>query len=238
MDIVNLINVLKVKFPDDAIDIGVAIELLANSISNVKSTVDKHIGKLLSENKHNEVEEHFSISREISYVLTLLDTYADNINIDETIETDDDDDEPINKKTKKINYNKYRVDDKMPYNLYYDYSHTRPAAFAIDNKPIDVSSWQDLYIKTCDYLYKKDKERFLKLIKDNDMQGRSRTYFSDSVDVLFKPKPIGDSKVFLESNLSANSIRNTIVKLLDKYGIPKNTYQIFLRADYSPLHKD
>ncbi|WP_143249357.1 hypothetical protein [Anaerostipes sp. 494a] len=47
---------------------------------------------------------------------------------------------------------------------------------------------------------------------------------------------VNGTKIFVETNLSANSIRDLIVRMLDKYRIPHATYQIYLSKDLNPLH--
>lgn len=55
-------------------------------------------------------------------------------------------------------------------------------------------------------------------------------------DIARSPKKIENANIFVESNQSANSIRNLIMKALKKYNINNNKFKIFLKADYSELH--
>ncbi len=47
---------------------------------------------------------------------------------------------------------------------------------------------------------------------------------------------IEGTDIYVETNLSANGIRNLLIKVLKQYKIPMNSYKIYLRADYSELH--
>jgi len=40
----------------------------------------------------------------------------------------------------------------------------------------------------------------------------------------------------VETNLSANAMRNLIIKMLQKYNLKPSEFKVFLRADYSSLH--
>ena len=53
-----------------------------------------------------------------------------------------------------------------------------------------------------------------------------------------KPQKVKGTEIFVETNLSANNIRNIIINMLERYNIPKSQYQIYLSKDLSALHKD
>ena len=44
------------------------------------------------------------------------------------------------------------------------------------------------------------------------------------------------ANIYVETNLSANGIRNLLIKMLNKYNIKLSDYKIYLKADYSELH--
>lgn len=43
--------------------------------------------------------------------------------------------------------------------------------------------------------------------------------------------------IYIETNMSANSIRNLILKLLKEFSIPTNSFNVYLKADYTSLNK-
>ena len=53
---------------------------------------------------------------------------------------------------------------------------------------------------------------------------------------MVNPKLVA-GKIFVETNISSNGIRNLISKLLKQYGFKTNEFKVYLRADYSELHK-
>lgn len=55
------------------------------------------------------------------------------------------------------------------------------------------------------------------------------------------PSAVGDIRevldnIYVEMNLSANGIRNLLIKMLNKYNIKLSDYKIYLKTDYSELH--
>ena len=51
-----------------------------------------------------------------------------------------------------------------------------------------------------------------------------------------RPVHIG-SGIYLETNMSANGIRNLILKLIKEFNIPTNSFKVYLKADYTSLNK-
>ena len=62
-------------------------------------------------------------------------------------------------------------------------------------------------------------------------------YFSKNSVDLREPRQIDSSNIYVETNMSANHIRNIIIKMLESFEIPRSTYQIYLCKDYTELHK-
>lgn len=91
-------------------------------------------------------------------------------------------------------------------------------------------------LQTCDLLAQIDAAKFNELIDDPVMKGRKVSYFSRNF-VDRKNEKIKNLDIYVWTNLSANSIRNLIRKLMRKFDIKITDYYIYLRADYSPLHK-
>ncbi len=134
------------------------------------------------------------------------------------------------------NYSDYVVDSSIPHTLYEDFTHKKVAAFSINNKYYAVKDWKDLLLQTCDLLAQIDAAKFNELIDDPVMKGRKVSYFSRNF-VDRKNEKIKNLDIYVWTNLSANSIRNLIRKLMRKFDIKITDYYIYLRADYSPLHK-
>ena len=135
-----------------------------------------------------------------------------------------------------VNYSLYKVDPKTEHTLDEDFEHRKVCAFKLDGKRINVDSWQDLTIKTCAYLYKKDPVRMKSFVWDEDLKGRINQYFMTS-SVQGRNKLIPGSELYVWINQSANSLARMVGTVLKKYGYHVDDMVIYLRADYSDLHK-
>ncbi len=69
------------------------------------------------------------------------------------------------------------------------------------------------------------------------MNGKKVKYISTSSDGMRKPQSILD-RVFIETNMSGNGIRNLILKMLKAYGFKASDYKVYFRADYTELNQD
>lgn len=138
---------------------------------------------------------------------------------------------------KLSDYEKYNVNKNMPHSLYESFKHKRPHAFEIEGNKIKIGTWKEMLIETSKYLYKKDPEILQSFLNDKNMNGKKRAYFSFDKKNLRDPKEIEGTGIYLETNLSANSIKQTIIKMLKKYNINIADYIVYFRADYSKLHQ-
>ena len=72
---------------------------------------------------------------------------------------------------------------------------------------------------------------------DKVMQGRKIDYFSSTGEHMRKPVKLKWANIYIETNLSANQIRNIVAKLLRLCNLSITDYNIFFRADYTSLHE-
>lgn len=136
----------------------------------------------------------------------------------------------------RINYEKYRVDEGISYDLRKDFRYTKPAAFSLDGEKYSARQWKLLLLCTCEILAKKNPVLFESFIKDKFMQGKTRTYFSKSAEGMSNPEIIKNTQIYVETNLSANGTRDLVIRMLEKYRIPLAAFRIFLSKDFTPLH--
>ena len=61
-------------------------------------------------------------------------------------------------------------------------------------------------------------------------------YFCTDKKEIRSPRKIGETGIYVMTNMSANQIRNVIEKMLRKYGIKTVEYKIYLKADYTARH--
>lgn len=92
----------------------------------------------------------------------------------------------------------------------------KPKELIIGQKIYSVQSWKELMLTLCSKLYEFDKELFYFLIDNLDFKGRERNFLSkDGLDLRSADK-IAEN-LFVETNLSADSIINYCKILVDKF---------------------
>jgi len=96
-------------------------------------------------------------------------------------------------------------------------------AFTFKNTRYEVSFWKDILIKICNLMnsiHRNDFERVLRL------QGRKRPYFTKNANELRIPEKIEDTDIFVEINLSANSIVKMCLDVLSLFGYSEEDFNI------------
>lgn len=125
-----------------------------------------------------------------------------------------------------------QLNREEPHSIDEDFTFKRPHGFILDGQATTgITTWRRLYELLCAHLLRKDRERFLTLLKDDRFESsRGHRQFTTDASQLRSPSKLGD-EVFTEINLSANGLRDVIRNLLDAYEIPKEQLQIYLRED-------
>ena len=240
MNLERILEFVNREVPAHAEEVWSAMDLLSNTIENTRCAVDGAIGKLSSKREYAKASEYIQMSQELAEILDVIREYNKKyaLHEDETsnVPTEDEEDEELERVGEKVNYEEYRVNEEVAYNLYTDFTHKKPAAFSLEGIKYPARKWQYVFIQTCEILVKKNSSIFENFVNDDSMQGRTRAYFSTISSEVRKPKKVAGTSIYVETNLSANNIRNIIVNMLEKYNIPKNQYQIYLSKDLTPLH--
>lgn len=109
----------------------------------------------------------------------------------------------------KYKIDKKRVEEKASQEKTSEYVPTgytgkSPVSFVFNNKKITIRYWVDILTEVCNYLYTNHQNNFEQ--KVSSLKGRKRVYFSRNKDELRVPMQIKTSGIYVESNLSANSI--------------------------------
>ncbi|MDO5039561.1 hypothetical protein [Clostridium sp.] len=229
---------LNVEAPSSVGDIREALDLLVASIDSAIEQVGEKLNvsfvnkefKKVSELNSNS-EELYNINKRIQKVIDDLDTIIDERNIEESNEKEESYGKQI------PNYSDYLVDTNIEHNLYEDLTNKRPCAFMIEGKKYEIKDWKGALTQTINYLASKNKDIITNFVDDPKMNGKKVIYFSRvKLPTMKSPREIKNANIYVETNLSANSIRNLIIKMLNKYNIKLNDYKIYLKADYSELH--
>lgn len=232
MDI-KLFEFLDRETPDCVSEIREALDLLAGSVD---ITIDEITRKTTACSDKRNFKKVYELAENGEKLTKISEQIQEFIyNLDNTISEKQIDDDI--KEKNFPNYNDYLVDTNVEHNLYEDLTHKRPCAFKIENKRIEIKDWKGVLIETIKYLSIKDPSILKTFVDNPKMNGKKVIYFSKSnLPVMRAPRKIDSANIYIETNLSANGIRNLLVKVLGKYNIKLNDYKIYLKADYSDLH--
>ena len=230
---------LGAEVPNSVGDIREALDLLATSIDTAIEQVGEKVTKSFENKDFKKAaelslnsEELDSISKKIQEVISDLDTIIYDRNIDEDLKEMDQIDEKS-----MPNYNDYLVDTEVEHNLYEDLTHKRPCAFKIEGTRVGIKDWKGVLVQTINYLAKKDPNIVRSFVDDSKMNGKKVIYFSRvKLPTMRAVVEIKSVNIYVATNLSANGIRNLLIKMLNKYNIKLSDYKIYLKADYSELH--
>lgn len=233
-----LIEILKAEFPKDALEIQECIELLNQCIGgSVESIKTAYVGAI-DKRDFQRMDLYKEMIQTIDKVQSQLEEYAEKLELADDVEEEIIESEICEDDLKILpDYDSLRVDQNIPYTLYDDYTHKRPAGFEVFGARYDAKDWKDVLVTTCEVLSARDQEKFCSFLNDKTMQGRKVPYFSRSSEGLRAPRKILGTDVYVMTNMSANQVRNVVERMLRKYGVKINDYKLYLKADYTARHE-
>lgn len=119
-----------------------------------------------------------------------------------------------------------------PHGIGEDFTYKRPYGFILDGQAATgITTWRRLHELLCRQLLRRDTDRFRALKEHAQfISNRGHHAFTDSPEQLRHASQVGEG-MYAEVNLSANSIRDLMRRLLSVFEIPENRLQIFLRED-------
>jgi hypothetical protein len=119
-----------------------------------------------------------------------------------------------------------------PHHLNEDFTFKRPHGFILDSQATTgITTWQRLYELVLRRLYERDSERLRSLCAvPGFITNRGNPTISTDSARLRKALEVREG-LYVESNLSANGIRDMLRRILDASGISSEQLQIYLRQD-------
>jgi hypothetical protein len=124
------------------------------------------------------------------------------------------------------------LNHEEPHRLDENFTYKRPHGFVLDGRATTgITTWQRLYELVCHQLLAADEARFRSLEQHPEFispRGH-RIVTKDRITLRKAMELPGD--LFIESNLSANSICDVIRRMLAEFGLPEDRMQIYLRQD-------
>ena len=252
MNVESIVEFIQNETPENEELLISAYKAVTCLLNIEQECIDRRIPELVLERNYDTAHEYVKMSKTVSEISTYLDEWANKCGLkkDEGIvDYADKEDEEINELSedemdtillgeKRINYENFRVNENIAYDLMTDFRYMKPAAFSLDGVRYPARLWKLVLLKTCELLWEKNHNIFENFVNDKFMQGKTRAYFSKNKSIMGKPELIKGTEIYVETNLSANSIRDMIVKMLDKYRRPHAAYQIYLSKDLTPLHTE
>ena len=226
-----LIEMFKTDFPSEAFEIQECLYLLSQVLDEGVDSIKNKFFSVIEERDYKKWEMYKEIVQLIDNFRDSIDNFTSILNVDADENIDE------NEKERNIhNYEEYKVDSDIPHTLYNDFTHKRPSGFELLGKRYEANDWKSVLENICEILVLKDYKIFEAFINDKSMNGKKVKYFSKNEKELRSPRRIGNTDIFVMTNMSANQIRNVIGSMLRKYKINLKECKIYLRADYSPLH--
>ena len=238
MNITSLVDFCKQNFPERTIDLCEAIDLIVDTLTNLKSDLGRSMPTLIDNDDYDSIDEYKNHAKTVSQIIQSLNDISNDITIND-VEDEEQVTETIGQNI-DINYNdkSFNADTNIPHTLYEDFTYTKPAGIEIENTYLEANEWRDVFNKCCQYLLNKDQDIFSSFLTDTAMQGRKCKYFSYDPSELREGVRVKGSKIYIEYNVNATFVRNIIIKMLEKYEIPKRNCHIFIRRDLTSLHSE
>lgn len=235
MEFIKVLNYIAKEFPEEAVNLTECIELITDTLDDTLNKLQQRMNKQIIERKLDGIESL------VDYIKQISELENEILDLRNELEPDADKQIVIEKEEESRilpNYGDYAVDIKIPHSLYENFAHKRPVAFELFNERYECRTWIEVLTCFTDVLARTNTEILLKFNNDVSMNGKKSKYFSNHSEELRKPYLIKGTDLYLETNMSANSVRNIILKMLQRYGYRSNDIVIYLRADYTDLHKN
>lgn len=239
MELNEMIAYIKKEFPKDSIEIKECLSLLSETIDSTITDIKKASDNAYENRSWEKAEKLLQMAKSINEVENSIYKHIEDLELEDSVEEKvvvQQENEQL-EDNKLPNYSDYAVDENIPHKLLESFTYKCPAAFSIFGTKIKARQWKDVLLSTCEIFAKKDPEKFLEIAADKTMQGRKIDYFSTKTDKIRKPVKLKAVNIYVGTNLSSNQIRETILKILKKYNVGIEDYNIFLRADYTALHE-
>ncbi|WP_152642975.1 hypothetical protein [Bacillus alveayuensis] len=236
MKLDELITALKQEFPEEAINLAESLVLVKETINDVMNAMNQKMSQAYIARNFDKSRAYMNMAETFHQFETRLEEIINELDVDNMDFNPDESDEDETTKHPARNYSQYEVDSNVEHTLYENLTHIRPYGFKINEHHIvKVKTWKEMLVKTCEFLIAIDEEKFLNFENVGYMNGKKNKYFSIDPRLLRKPEKVAN-KIYVETNMSSNSIRNLLIKLLKEYNFKVNEFKVYFRADYTALN--
>lgn len=128
----------------------------------------------------------------------------------------------VRKRVKKIEGVPAEVEQKTSAYVRTGYTGKSITSFTFNNKKYAVNSWKNLLRTICEQVYYLHSKDFAKVLS---LKGTKKPYFTLNANELRLPEKIEGTNIYVETNLSANSITSLCEDVLSLFG-HKNSLKI------------
>jgi len=115
---------------------------------------------------------------------------------------------------------------KRPLKIGESYAYKSISLFLFKGTRYEVRSWKDMLIQVCNIMLTTHRDRFEQVL---NLRGRKRPYFTRNPNELRAPEKINGTDIYVEVNLSANSIVKLSIDILSLFGYTKEDLSIEIR---------
>lgn len=240
MDLHRLADLIKTYSPAHFRDICAALTSLSDEMEYTKAALSADLISAQNQDDFSRAREILDAQEGLSQRITDIRNLLAEYDVGEAAEEPDEiqpGDEANPESGERIDYSLYDMDDTVAYNIE-DTSVTfkRPAAFTFNGKWYQATKWKSMLVKICDLLYKQDPEIIKNMANETRRPGKKRVKMSQNKVDINSPQQIAGSNLWIETNRSADEIRNWILILLERYDMPAESVKVYFRRDYTALH--
>tara|TARA_B110001469_G_scaffold125613_1_gene141401 strand:- start:7812 stop:8477 length:666 start_codon:yes stop_codon:yes gene_type:complete len=124
------------------------------------------------------------------------------------------------------------LDKHKAHALSEEFAYKRPYGMTFEGEAYtDLKTWKAVYRQVLAHLLAKDKAQFRQLDQsDGAISRRGNAYITKKKSDVRQAMDIGEG-LYVEVNLSANLIRDSIARLLNEFSIPHDQITFYLRED-------
>jgi hypothetical protein len=109
-----------------------------------------------------------------------------------------------------------------------DFTFAKVKSFTFLGKSYEAKSWRNLYLQLIKIIAEDKGPEFERVLQ---IRGRVRPHYAKTPSNLRMPERIKGTDIYVETNLSANSIVNKCHQLIRFFGYDENDFRIFLEEN-------
>ena len=245
----DILNVIQDNFPQEYEQFMRALQKLVDESKNISNKVNEELHEKLNHNDYDSeymsfAKEIYSIYEEFANFLKELPLPERFIDISELklsseptkvyIKPGELSTTPKINNKPQVDYSDYEVNNLVVHHINEDFTHKRPYGYELTGYSLYLAdNWVSLYTHFCKTLCKINSQKFINL--KHIVRG-DKPYISSNPKHLRKPVYLY-SDIYIETNLSALQISKNMHDMLVSYSYRLNDLKIYLRADYTDLHR-